>query len=151
MNLSIREVFVNYYKISFCNEFDLSQLEFYMDVSPEWWINSSKNESIVRKYICEKFEYDCYPKIITFGRQKIDLEKNYEFKSMLLDKLISGKFQFEFLPEDEDGLNPCHQISIANSLKFIQNPVKCCRHIHYLIQEVNKIIEYKRSENECKG
>ena len=101
MNLSIREVFVNYYKISFCNEFDLSQLEFYMDVSPEWWINSSKNESIVRKYICEKFEYDCYPKIITFGRQKIDLEKNYEFKSMLLDKLISGKFQFEFLPEDE--------------------------------------------------
>ena len=101
MNLSIREVFVNYYKISFCNEFDLSQLEFYMDVSPEWWINSSKNESIVRKYICEKFEYDCYPKIITFGRQKIDLEKNYEFKSMLLDKLISGKFDFEFLPEDE--------------------------------------------------
>lgn len=101
MNLSIREVFVNYYKISFCNEFDLSQLEFYMDVSPEWWINSSKKESIVRKYICEKFEYDCYPKIITFGRQKIDLEKNYEFKSMLLDKLISGKFQFEFLPEDE--------------------------------------------------
>ena len=101
MNLSIREVFVNYYKISFCNEFDLSQLEFYMDVSPEWWINSSKNESIVRKYICEKFEYDCYPKIITCGRQKIDLEKNYEFKSMLLDKLISGKFQFEFLPEDE--------------------------------------------------
>ena len=72
-----------------------------MDVSPEWWINSSKNESIVRKYICEKFEYDCYPKIIIFGRQKIDLEKNYEFKSMLLDKLISGKFQFEFLPEDE--------------------------------------------------
>ena len=101
MNLSIREVFVNYYKISFCNEFDLSQLEFYMDVSPEWWINSSKKESIVRKYICEKFEYDCYPKIITFGRQKIDLEKNYEFKSILLDKLISGKFDFEFLPEDE--------------------------------------------------
>ena len=101
MNLSIREVFVNYYKISFCNEFDLSQLEFYMDVSPEWWINSSKKESIVRKYFCEKFEYDCYPKIITFGRQKIDLEKNYEFKSMLLDKLISGKFDFEFLPEDE--------------------------------------------------
>ena len=57
----------------------------------------------------------------------------------------------EFLPEDEDGLNPCHQISIANSLKFIQNPVKCCKHIHDLIQEVNKIIEYKRSENECKG
>ena len=79
----------------------MSQLEFYMDVSPEWWINSSKNESIVRKYICEKFEYDCYPKIISFGRKKIDLEKNYEFKSMLLDKLISGKFQFEFLPEDE--------------------------------------------------
>ncbi len=72
-----------------------------MDVSPKWWINSSKNDSIVRKYICEKFEYDYYPKIISFGRKKIDLETNNEFKSMLLDKLISDKFEFEFLPEDE--------------------------------------------------
>ena len=56
----------------------------------------------------------------------------------------------DFLPEDEYRLNPCHQISIANSLNFIQNPVKCCKHVHYLIQEVNKIIENKRLENDCK-
>ena len=57
----------------------------------------------------------------------------------------------DFVPEDEYKLNPCQQISIANSLKFIQNPVRCCKHMHYLIQEVNNIIEKKRSENESKG
>ena len=57
----------------------------------------------------------------------------------------------DFIPEDEYKLNPCQQISIANSLKFIQNPVKCCIHMHYLIQEVNKIIENQRLENTCKG
>ena len=57
----------------------------------------------------------------------------------------------DFAPEDEFKLNPCQQISIANSLKFIQNPVRCCKHMHHLIQEVNKIIEKKRSENESKG
>ena len=46
--------------------------------------------------------------------------------------------------EDEDRLNPCHQISISNALKFIKNPVKCCQHMHDLIIEVIKLIEIKR-------
>ena len=57
----------------------------------------------------------------------------------------------DFQQEDEERLNPCHQISIDNSLKFIQNPVQCCTHVHLLIQEVNNIIETKRSENDFKG
>ena len=32
----------------------MDELEFYMDVSPEWWIKSRKDESFVKKYIYEK-------------------------------------------------------------------------------------------------
>ena len=69
---------------------NMEQLEFYMDVSSEWWIESRKNESSVKKYICEKFEYDFYPRNISD-----------DVKSTLLDKLKDGKFVYEFLPEDE--------------------------------------------------
>ncbi len=68
----------------------MGELEFYMDVSPEWWIKSRKDESYIKKYIHEKFEYDFYPRNISD-----------DFKSMLLDKLKDGKFVYEFLPEDE--------------------------------------------------
>ena len=33
----------------------MDELEFYMDVSPEWWVKSRKDESGIKKYICEKF------------------------------------------------------------------------------------------------
>ena len=79
----------------------MDELEFYMDVSPEWWIKSRKNESFVKKYICEKFDYDFYPRIISKGTQKIDLDEEINFKSMLIDKLKNRKFVYEFLPEDE--------------------------------------------------
>ncbi len=46
----------------------------------------------------------------------------------------------EFNSEDEERLNPCHQISISNALKFIKNPVKCCHEIYDLIQELKKTI-----------
>ena len=68
----------------------MGELEFYMDVSPEWWIKSRKDESYIKKYIHEKFEYDFYPRSISD-----------DVKSMLLDKLKDGKFVYEFLPEDE--------------------------------------------------
>ena len=42
----------------------------------------------------------------------------------------------DFTSEDEERLNPCHQISIGNALKFIKNPVKCCQQIYDLIQEL---------------
>ena len=62
---------------------NMDQLEFYMDVSPEWWIKSRKDESHIKKYICEKFEYDFYPRNIS-----------NDVKSMLLDKLKNGKFVY---------------------------------------------------------
>ena len=68
----------------------MEQLEFYMDISPEWWIKSRKDESYIKKYICEKFEYDFYPRNISD-----------DVKSTLLDKLKDGRFVYEFLPEDE--------------------------------------------------
>ncbi|MGY5145913.1 MAG: hypothetical protein ACW9XB_05785 [Candidatus Nitrosopumilus sp. metabat.KBP569_Feb_25m_nospike.7] len=69
---------------------NMGELEFYMDVSPEWWTESRKNESSVKKYICKKFEYDFYPRNISD-----------DAKSALLDKLKDGRFVYEFLPEDE--------------------------------------------------
>lgn len=54
----------------------------------------------------------------------------------------------DFSQEDVEQLNPCHQISITNALKFIRNPVECCRQILNLIQELNKTIESKRLEFE---
>ena len=42
----------------------------------------------------------------------------------------------DFNSEDEDRLNPCHQISIANALKFIKNPKKCCEQIYNIIQQL---------------
>jgi hypothetical protein len=68
----------------------MKELQFFMDISPKWWVNSSKDESAIKKYICDQFEYDYYPRIITLGRQQIDL-----------DKVKSGEFIYEFLPEDE--------------------------------------------------
>merc|ERR1711971_137237 len=50
----------------------------------------------------------------------------------------------DFTAEDEERLNPCHQISITNALKFLRNPVKCCQHMFDLIHEVIKLIEVKR-------
>ena len=79
----------------------MRELEFYMDVSPDWWIKSRKDELYVKKYIYEKFEYDFYPRIIFRGKQKIDFNEENNFKSMLLNKLKDGKFVYEFLPEDE--------------------------------------------------
>ena len=79
----------------------MEELKFYMDISPEWWVNSSKDESIIKKYICEQFEYDFYPRIISLGRKQIDLDDENDYKYQLFDKVKSGEFIYEFLPEDE--------------------------------------------------
>ena len=46
----------------------MKELQFYMDISPKWWVNSSKDESAIKKYISDQFEYDYYPRIITSGK-----------------------------------------------------------------------------------
>ena len=59
--------------------------------------------------------------------------KNCSVKQKLHEMLQTDK---DFTSEDEERLNPCHQISIGNALKFIKNPVKCCQQIYDLIQEL---------------
>jgi len=53
----------------------------------------------------------------------------------------------EFSLEDEELLNPCNKISIAKALRFIRNPVKCCRYVYSLIQELNILIPQIQEES----
>jgi len=50
----------------------------------------------------------------------------------------------DFGPEDEEAINPCGQSSITNALRFIGNPVRCCKRMLELIRELNADIESKR-------
>ena len=79
----------------------MAEFEFFMDVSPKWWIQSRKDELFLKKYIYEKFDNDFYPRKIPQGRKLIDLDKESNLKSILINKLKSGKFNYEFLPETE--------------------------------------------------
>ena len=47
----------------------MKQLKFYMDISPKWWVSTNKDDSVIKEYICEKFQYDYYPRIISVGRK----------------------------------------------------------------------------------
>jgi len=51
-------------------------MEFFMDVSPKWWIKTRTNEESLKQYVYEKFERDYYPRIILQERGKIDLDKS---------------------------------------------------------------------------
>ena len=79
----------------------MDEFEFYMDVSPAWWVKYRNNASYLKQYICDTFEYDSYPKIISYKRKIINLDETNNFKLKLLDNLKSGKFIYTFLPEDE--------------------------------------------------
>lgn len=81
----------------------MMDLEFFMDVSPSWWIKARRDESFLKSYIYEKFERDYYPRIISKGRDEIDLdESGISIKESILELLQKGDFRYEFLPEDED-------------------------------------------------
>ncbi len=80
----------------------MKELEFLMDVSPQWWIKARNNEKFLKQYVFEKFERDYYPRIIQQGRRKIDLDYDgSQIKESILNLLRSGDFSYEFLPEDE--------------------------------------------------
>ena len=53
----------------------------------------------------------------------------------------------DFTKEDMEELNPLDKISISNALRYIKNPVQCCRRVHTLIQELNQIIPLLHEEN----
>ena len=80
----------------------MKELEFFMDVSPQWWIKARNDEKYLKQYVCEKFERDYYPRIILQGRRKIDLDfDGRAIKEHILNLLKMGDFHHEFLPEDE--------------------------------------------------
>ncbi|MFB5626545.1 MAG: hypothetical protein ACE5RQ_07230 [Nitrosopumilus sp.] len=80
----------------------MKELEFLMDVSPQWWIKARNDEKFLKKYVFEKFERDYYPRIICQGRKKIDLDYDgIAIKQSILNLLRRGNFSYEFLPEDE--------------------------------------------------
>ena len=79
------------------------ELEFFMDVSPSWWIKARRDEKFLKEYVFKKFERDYYPRIISKGREEIDLDKSgYLIKKSILNMLQKGDFRYEFLPEDEN-------------------------------------------------
>ncbi|MDX1596195.1 MAG: hypothetical protein R3327_04575 [Nitrosopumilaceae archaeon] len=81
----------------------MQQLEFFMDVSPEWWRKARTNDEFLKEYVYKKFNRDYYPRIISRGRQKIDLDKSgTPIKECILELLRYGKFEYEFFPEDEN-------------------------------------------------
>ena len=89
----------------------MKELEFLMDVSPQWWIKARNDEKFLKQYIYEKFEQDYYPRIILQGRKKIDLDSDGKvIKERILNLLKIGDFHYEFLPEDE-GLKESYLIS----------------------------------------
>ena len=80
----------------------MRHLEFFMDVSPEWWRKARINEEFLKEYVYEKFDRDYYPRIISSGRHKIDLDKSgLPIKECILELLRYGEFDYEFFPEDE--------------------------------------------------
>lgn len=82
---------------------NVKELRFFMDVSPDWWLKARINQSFLKQYVYEKFERDYYPRIISQGREKIDLDKSGQpIKQHILGLLKFGNFEYEFLPEDEN-------------------------------------------------
>ena len=92
----------------------MQELNFLMDVSPEWWLKARDDEVFLKKYVFEKFERDYYPRIISQGREKIDLDKSgHSIKNSIIEELRKGNFVYEFLPEDES-LKESYSISNGN-------------------------------------
>jgi hypothetical protein len=82
--------------------YSMKELEFLMDVSPQWWIKARNDEKFLKRYVSEKFDRDYYPRLIHQGRKKIDLDYDgLPIKESILNLLRLGNFHYEFLPEDE--------------------------------------------------
>ena len=74
----------------------------------------------------------------------IEIEFTCRVKSKLHELLHKDQ---DFTKEDMEELNPLDKISIANALRYIKNPVQCCKHVHLLIKELNLIIPQLQEEN----
>nr|XP_029707912.1 inositol hexakisphosphate and diphosphoinositol-pentakisphosphate kinase-like isoform X5 [Aedes albopictus] len=52
----------------------------------------------------------------------------------------------EFTVEDRAAINPGNAISINLAMDFVKNPVKCCAHVHSLIQSLLGVVAVKRDD-----
>ncbi|XP_058813048.1 inositol hexakisphosphate and diphosphoinositol-pentakisphosphate kinase isoform X3 [Topomyia yanbarensis] len=52
----------------------------------------------------------------------------------------------EFTIEDRIAINPGNVISINLAMDFVKNPVKCCAHVHSLIQSLLNVVAIKRDD-----
>lgn len=57
----------------------------------------------------------------------------------------------DFTSEDVEKINPCNSSSISDALDFVKNPVRCCQHVHDLIQSLLNIVRLKRDDVKTKG
>ncbi|XP_011870056.1 PREDICTED: inositol hexakisphosphate and diphosphoinositol-pentakisphosphate kinase 2 isoform X14 [Vollenhovia emeryi] len=56
----------------------------------------------------------------------------------------------EFTREDREQINPGNALSINAALDFVKNPVRCCQHVHTLIQKLLDIVRIKKEDSKTK-
>ncbi|XP_050558823.1 inositol hexakisphosphate and diphosphoinositol-pentakisphosphate kinase 2 isoform X6 [Spodoptera frugiperda] len=56
----------------------------------------------------------------------------------------------EFTEEDRWRINPCESVSISAAMEFVKNPVRCCAHVHTLIQHLVHIVLTKKDDPKTK-
>ncbi|XP_024884544.1 inositol hexakisphosphate and diphosphoinositol-pentakisphosphate kinase 2 isoform X9 [Temnothorax curvispinosus] len=56
----------------------------------------------------------------------------------------------EFTREDREQINPGNALSINAALDFVKNPVRCCQHVHSLIQKLLDIVRIKKEDAKTK-
>uniref|UniRef100_A0A2A4KAJ1 Inositol hexakisphosphate and diphosphoinositol-pentakisphosphate kinase n=1 Tax=Heliothis virescens TaxID=7102 RepID=A0A2A4KAJ1_HELVI len=57
----------------------------------------------------------------------------------------------EFTDEDRARINPCESVSIAAAMHFVKSPVRCCAHVHTLIQQLVRIVLNKKDDPKTKA
>ncbi|XP_077562003.1 inositol hexakisphosphate and diphosphoinositol-pentakisphosphate kinase isoform X10 [Haemaphysalis longicornis] len=73
---------------------------------------------------------------------------NYRVKQRLHEAF---QVDHDFTEEDFEKLNPTRARSIQNALQFIKNPVKACQHVYEIIQELIKLIKFRKDESKSQG
>ncbi|XP_068983877.1 inositol hexakisphosphate and diphosphoinositol-pentakisphosphate kinase isoform X2 [Bombus flavifrons] len=56
----------------------------------------------------------------------------------------------EFTCEDREQINPGNALSINAAMDFVKNPVRCCQHVHILIQKLMDIVRIKKDDPKTK-
>ncbi|XP_011700092.1 PREDICTED: inositol hexakisphosphate and diphosphoinositol-pentakisphosphate kinase 2 isoform X2 [Wasmannia auropunctata] len=56
----------------------------------------------------------------------------------------------EFTREDREQINPGNALSINAALDCVKNPVRCCQHVHTLIQKLLDIVRIKKEDPKTK-